>query len=189
MIPAFFLFALAVAWRVISGFTHGEDFGWLHNFAPLSATALCGAIFLPRRLAFALPLGALLVSDLVLNAHYGVALINVEMLLRYVALAMIAAGGLALRPRPQAGLVLGASVAGSVAFYLISNTGSWLAEPRYVKSAAGWLQALTTGLPGYPETWMFYRHTLASDLFFTGLMLVCFALARRAPEAARTVSA
>ncbi len=191
MLPAICLLVLAIAWRVVSGYTHGHDFGWLHNFAPLSAIALCGAIFLPRRFAYALPLGALFISDLLLNAHYGVPLLSLEMVLRYVALALIAAGGLALRLNPRAGLVLGASAAGSALFYLMSNTGSWLTltNPGYEKSLAGWVQALTTGLPGYPATWTFYRHTLLSDLLFTALFLVCFALQRRAAADAAVVAA
>ena len=187
MLPAIFLLVLAIVWRIVSAFTHGYDFGWMHNFAPLSAIALCGAIFLPRRFAFALPLGALLLSDLILNPHYGFPLISIEMLARYAALALIATGGLALRARPQAGWVLGASAGGSALFYILTNTGSWLTQtnPGYAKTLGGWVQALTTGLPGYPETWMFYRHTFVSDLLFTALFLVCFAgaRARRAAEA------
>jgi hypothetical protein len=184
MIAAVILLIAAVVWRVLLGVTHSADFGWLHNFAPLSAIALCGAAYLPRRLAFALPLAALFVSDLMLNFHYskshpGVSLVSVEMLARYGALALIAGLGWMLRKMPRPGMMLGASVAGSVIFYVISNTGSWLTEPRYAMSVSGWIQALTTGLPGYPSTLFFYRHTLLSDILFTALFLVCMRLADR----------
>jgi hypothetical protein len=190
MFPAICLLVLAIVWRVVSAFTHGYDFGWLHNFAPLSAIALCGAIFLPRRFAFALPLGALLISDLILNPHYGFPLLSIEMVARYVALALIATGGLALRTKPQAGWVLGSSALGSVLFYVLTNTGSWLTQtnPGYAKTFGGWVQALTTGLPGLPETWTFYRHTFISDLLFTALLLVCFAGKRREVAAPAPVS-
>ena len=42
---------------------------------------------------------------------------------------------------------IGASLLGSIAFYVITNTGDWLLEPLYAKTFAGWVQALTTGLP------------------------------------------
>jgi Family of unknown function (DUF6580) len=191
MIAAVILLVAAVVWRVLLGVTHSADFGWLHNFAPLSAIALCGAAYLPRRLAFALPLAALFVSDLMLNFHYSkshpdVSLLSVEMLARYGALALIAGMGWMLRKTPRPGMMLGASVAGSVIFYIISNTGSWLTEPRYAMNVSGWIQALTTGLPGYPSTLFFYRHTLLSDILFTALFLVCMRLADRstAPAAA-----
>ncbi|MEO8350401.1 MAG: DUF6580 family putative transport protein [Chthoniobacteraceae bacterium] len=178
MIAAFVLLFLTVAWRVGFGVSHSNDFGWLHNFAPLSAIALCGAIFLPRRLAFAIPLGALLISDLILNAHYGEPLLSTEMLARYVALGAICAGGLALRRRPSTLLILGGSIAASTLFYVVTNTASWISEPRYAKTIAGWVQALTVGLPGYPPTIFFYRNTFLSDLIFTALFLGCVALSR-----------
>jgi hypothetical protein len=184
MIAAIILLVAAVVWRVLLGVTHSADFGWLHNFAPLSAIALCGAAFLPRRLAFSLPLAALFISDLMLNVHYskthaGVTLLSAEMLARYGALALIAGMGWMLRRNPRIPVMLGAGVAGSVIFYLISNTASWLTEPRYASGAAGWIQALTTGLPGYPSTLWFYRHTLISDVLFTALFIVCIRLSER----------
>jgi hypothetical protein len=181
MIPAVILLVAAVIWRVLLGVTHSGDFGWLHNFAPLSAIALCGAAFLPKRLAFGLPLVALFISDLMLNFHYAkthanVTLVSVEMLARYGALVLIAGLGWKLRNCPRASFMLTASAVSSGIFYVVSNTGSWLTEPRYAKSIAGWVQALTTGLPEFPSTLWFYRHTLISDLVFTALFLVCVRL-------------
>jgi hypothetical protein len=187
MIAAVILLVAAVVWRVLLGVTHSADFGWLHNFAPLSAIALCGAAFLPKRLAFGLPLVALFVSDLMLNVHYSkthpeVALVSAEMLARYGALVLIAGLGWKLRNSPRASLMLGASVVSSAIFYIVSNTGSWLSEPRYAKTFAGWFQALTTGLPEFPTTLWFYRHTLVSDFLFTGLFVLCVRLADRSTE-------
>jgi hypothetical protein len=62
----------------------------------------------------------------------------------------------------------------------VTNTGSWLAEPVYAKTAAGWLQAMTVGLPGFPPTWWFYRHTMISDLLFTAIFVACVRLGSRA---------
>jgi hypothetical protein len=150
----------------------------------MSAIALCGAAFLPRRLAFGLPLVALFVSDLMLNFHYSkthadVSLVSYQMLARYGALALIAGLGWALRKSSKVPVMLGASVASSVIFYIVSNTGSWMTDPQYATTFAGWFQALTTGRPGFPSTLWFYRHTLISDLLFTALFLVCIRLADR----------
>jgi hypothetical protein len=41
----------------------------------------------------------------------------------------------------------------------------------YAKTFAGWIQAITTGLPGYPPTWEFFRNTLLSGGLFTGLFV------------------
>jgi hypothetical protein len=175
MIAAIFLVAVAILYRVVLGIAGMHDMQWLHNFSPLAAIALCGAIYFPRRAAVAGPLVALLVSDVALNASYGVPLLGWRMLPEYLALGISITMGLALRARPRALPIVGASLAGSIAFYLITNSADWLADPAYAKNAAGWLQALTTGVPGYPPTWVFFRNSLASDLIFTVLFLACMA--------------
>lgn len=189
MFAALALLVIVVVYRIVSGFAGSADFQWLHNFAPVAAIALCGAVYLPRRAAIALPLAMLLISDVVLNVfHYHKPLLTVEIVPRYLALALISGLGLALRGRVNLLRLLACSIAGSIIFYVITNTGSWLYEPGYAKTTAGWLQALTSGLPGYPPTWWFYRHTLASDLFFTLLFFACVAFSRGAgnhPEGAQ----
>lgn len=180
MPAAFLLLFTVVIFRVVSGFAGSADFSWMHNVAPVAAVALCGAAYLPRRLAFPLPLAMLLLSDAALNLfHYHQPLLTVEILPRYVALALIAGLGFALRGHARVGTLLAASCVGSLLFYVISNTGSWLYEPGYAKTFAGWLQALTIGLPGYPPTWWFYRQTLLGDLFFTLLFAGCMTLQAR----------
>ncbi|MEI8340552.1 MAG: DUF6580 family putative transport protein, partial [Verrucomicrobiota bacterium] len=135
------------------------------------------AIYLPRRFAFVLPLAVLLASDLVLNAHYGASLFTTELFSRYVVLAGVAAVGFALRKNPTFAKVLTASLAGSVLFYLLTNSCSWLVDTAYAKSFAGWLQALTVGEPGFAPTWTFFRNTLVSDTLFTAVFVSCMALA------------
>ena len=180
MPAAFLLLFVVVIFRIVSGFAGSSDFSWMHNVAPLSAVALCGAAYLPRRLAFPLPLAMLFLSDLVLNLFlYHQPMLTVEILPRYLALVLIAALGYSLRGHARIGTLLAASCVGSLVFYVISNTGSWLYEPAYAKTFAGWLQALTIGLPGFPPTWSFYRHTLFGDLFFTLIFAVCLTLCGR----------
>lgn len=153
------------------------------NFAPLMAIACCGALLLPGWLALVAPLGALVLSDIVLNAQYGVALVDPEVLPRYLCFAIAALSGIAARrwkaaPMPTFGIV----AANSVFFYLFTNVFSWLGNPTYAKTTAGLVQALTVGVPGQPPTWMFFRNSLISDLFFTGVFLLAFHLASREPR-------
>jgi hypothetical protein len=193
MFAAALLILVAILYRVVPVMAGADQSGWLPNFAPLAAIALCGAIYLPRRAAVILPLAALLVSDVVLNVfHYHKPLISWEILPHYLALGLVSWLGFTLRGRVTALRLVGASFVGSVIFYLITNTGSWIGEPLYAKTAAGWFQAMTTGLPGFAPTWMFYRNTLVGDLVFTALFFVCHTITARAParpEAVRTVFA
>ena len=180
MITPLLLLLVVVLYRVVLGMAGSNDVQWLHNFSPIAAIALCGAVYLPKRIALALPLAMLFASDLMLNLfHYHRPLLTFEIIPRYVALVLITGIGFALRGRAQLPKMVGASVVGSIIFYLITNTGSWLAEPAYAKTAAGWVQALTTGLPGWPSTWWFYRHTLLSDVIFTLLFVGCMSLRSR----------
>jgi Family of unknown function (DUF6580) len=184
MIAPLVLLLIVVIYRVVLGIVGSSDLHGLHNFAPVAAIALCGAVYLPRRFALALPLAMLFVSDLILNVfHYHKALFTLDIAPRYLALALIVLLGLSLRGRVRLPGLIAGSVAGSIIFYVITNTGSWLAEPAYPKTLAGWTQALTVGLPGWPSTWWFYRHTMISDLLFTLLFVGCMALCRRPANA------
>jgi hypothetical protein len=187
MIAGFVLFAAAVAYRllpVLLGVTvHQPE--WLPNFSPMAALCLCGAAFLPRRLAIVLPFVALLGTDIALNAYYGFSLFTVEFLGKTIAFVAVAALGWRLRKNPRPAVVLPAVLGSSLFFYIVTNTASWLYEPGYARNAAGWLQALTTGLPGFAPTWIFYRNTLAGDMLFAVLFVVCLHWGRQsAPDRA-----
>jgi hypothetical protein len=182
MIPALILTLSAVAYRIAAGLLIHSGATWLSNFAPLAAIALCGAAYLPIKFKFAVPLGVLLVSDLFLNYFYGAALIQSQMFSHYVALGLVGLIGFALQNRASIKTLLPASIAGSTIFYLITNTFSWLSDPGYVKNFSGLVQALTVGLPEYSATptWMFFRNSILSDLFFTLLFVACMSFGRTA---------
>ena len=185
MIAGLVLFLVAVVYRLLPVLLHVKEQqpAWLPNFSPMAALCLCGAAFLPRRLAIALPLAALFGTDIILNSYFGFPLFTVEFLGKTIAFAAVVGLGWMLRKNTRASVILPAVLGGSFFFYLTTNTASWLYEPGYAKTAAGWLQALTTGLPGFPPTWTFYRNTLVSDMLFAGLFLACIQWSRR-PAAA-----
>lgn len=182
MIPALILILSAVIYRIAAALLiHSGQAPWLSNFAPLAAVALCGAVYFPPRFKFTVPLGALFVSDLYLNYYYGAPLVDGQMLSRYFALALVGLIGLALQNYASLKTLLPASIVGSTMFYLITNAASWLSDSGYAKNFAGFVQALTVGLPQYSATptWMFFRNTLLSDLFFTLVFVACMNFGRR----------
>jgi hypothetical protein len=183
MIPALLLILSAVAYRIVLTLFGGADTGWLSNFAPLAAIALCSAAYFPPRFKFTVPFIALLVSDVVLNAHYGFSLVSPFVLSHYVAFAVIGLLGWLLQRRASLKTLLPASIAASLIFYVTTNSVSWLFDPVYTKNLAGFVQAQTTGNPAWAATptWMFLRNTLLSDLFFTFLFVVCMSFGR-SPE-------
>ena len=192
MIPAIVLMVVAVAYRITIGLLIVDSGAtWLSNFVPFAALALCGAAYFPGKLKFVLPLGALFISDLVLNYNYGASLVDPHTASRYFALALVGLLGYALRNRASLKTLLPASLAGSTIFYVITNVFAWLSDPGYAKTPAALVQALTVGLPQYSATpaWMFFRNSLISDALFTFVFIVCMSLGRNAasPRASAAV--
>jgi hypothetical protein len=179
MIPALFLILVAIAYRIATGVLIHSGTTWLSNFAPLAAIALCGAVYFPRKYKFTVPFVALLISDIVLNFYYH-ATWDALIVFRYAAFALVGCLGFAIRNRATLKTIIPASLAGSTLFYLITNVFSWLTDPGYAKTFAGLIQALTVGLPAYgaTPTWMFFRNSLLSDLFFTLLFVACMSFSR-----------
>ena len=175
MLPALFLIPLVALFRVFLAWQPAGASTWLAGMSPLSAVALCAGVFLPRRLALVVPLGILLLSDAVI----------VSLLARYLVLALVGLGGMALR-RVRGGrsfpVVLGATLAGSVFFYVASNALTWLGSTEYPQTLAGLWQALTVGLPGYLPSYVFFRNELVSDSLYSMVFLACVRLTQPTRE-------
>lgn len=182
MIPALLLVLFAVVYRVATGLFIQSGATWLANFAPFAAIALCGAVYFPKHYKFSVPLVAIFVSDLILNLHYGAALLDPLIFCRYGAFVLIGFLGLVLQNRASLKTLIPASIGASAIFYFITNAFSWLTDPGYTRNFAGLIQALTVGLPQYSATptWMFFRNSLLSDLFFTAVFVLCVNFGRSA---------
>jgi hypothetical protein len=180
MIPAYLLVILAVAYRLATGLMIHSGASWLSNFAPLAALALCSGACFPMRFKFALPLGALLISDLVLNSYYSAPLFSGLILCRYLTLAGIGLLGMALQNRVNFKTMLPAAIVSSILFYVVTCTFAWLSDPGYASTLGALVQSLTVGLPQYSATpsWMFFRNSLLSDLTFTVIFIACLHFSR-----------
>jgi hypothetical protein len=185
MIPALILILAAVAYRIAAALLIHSGTTWLSNLAPLAAIALCAAAYFPKRYKFTVPMIALLISDVVLNIHYGFSLLSPFVASHYLGFALVGGLGLLLQNRASLKTLLPASIAASVIFYVVTNTVSWVFDPGYVKNFGGLIQALTVGLPQYSATptWMFFRNTILSDLFFTLLFVACMNFGRKTSRA------
>ncbi len=163
------------------------------NFSPVAAIFLCSGAFLYRRAAYLWPLLALFVSDLIINAHYHVPLLDTRMLSGYFCFGVLLLLGrwLAQRQTRKAFWILGGAIAGSLLFYLITNTVDWFFDSSvplpvaiYPKTFGGWLQALTVGHSNFPPTYLFLRNTLVSDFLFTAVFLLTQSIFRSAVQEA-----
>jgi len=154
------------------------------NFSAAYALAFCAGIYFPRKLRWWLPLGACLAMDLILNGfYYHVALFDGYTLFKLGAFAAIIWLGTLFHPKRSWLALLSGGVFGALIFYFVTNTASWMFDPGYPKTLSGWIQALTTGLPGYPPTWTFLKNTLLSGGLFTGLFCGAMKLSETVEEA------
>jgi len=134
------------------------------NFTPIRAMALFSGAYLGRRpLAFAAPLGAMLLSDAVLGFYSG-------MWVTYLAIALIVVlGWIALR-RISVLRVAGAALASSALFFLVSNFGTWALSGMYPLTGPGLVSCYVAAIP-------FFQNTVAGDLFYATLLFGGFRIA------------
>lgn len=136
------------------------------NFSPIAALALFGgAQFADKRLAFIVPLAAMLLSDLVLGFH---ALIPVV----YGSFALIVCLGFWVRRNQNIWRLGSAALFGAVLFFVVTNLGVWLLGSFYPKTGAGLMECYVAAIP-------YFKNTLLSDLFYTALLFGGLALAEQ----------
>lgn len=146
-ILAFTLIALGVGFRFLP---HPA------NVAPIAALALFSGVYLPRRYAALIPLGAMIVSDAFIGFHNLIAF-------TWGSFLLVGAIGLLVRKRKSAAAVILGSLAGSVLFYLVTNWAVWAFTPLYDKTLAGLGASYVAAIP-------FFRNTLLGDLFYSGAL-------------------
>lgn len=129
------------------------------NFAPIAAVALFAGAVLPRRWSLVIPFGAMLLSDAIIGFYQVPVMASV-----YAAFALtVLLGWWSRRQNDRVVSTLGASLTGSVLFFLVTNAAVWRWGGLYPQTAAGLLQSYALGVP-------FFRNTLASDLFYTTVL-------------------
>ena len=134
------------------------------NFSPIDAMALFSGAYLGRRvLAFAAPLGALLLSDLILGFYHGQATV-------YFSVALIVMIGMVTLTRVSPIRVGGAAIASSVLFFVLTNLGMWMFSGIYPRTLAGIEACYVAAIP-------FFQNTLAGDLFYAVLLFGGFRVA------------
>jgi hypothetical protein len=140
----------------------------LSNFTPLGAIFLfSGAYFSDKKFSFIVPMVAMFITDLFVGFHSTMPFV-------YGAFAISILIGFQLRnvKEPKAIKIVGASLLGSVLFFLITNFGAWLAIDFYPKTIDGLSLAYVEGIP-------FFRNTIVGDLFYSSVFFGAFELAKR----------
>lgn len=152
------------------------------DFSAVYALAFCAGVYFRGAMAWWLPLAVMAATDVGLNIfYYHVSAVRWDMLFNYAVYAgLIGMGKWTGKSAPFWKLLFG-GILGALLFYLLTNTFSWLIYPGYPKTIAGWIQALFTGMPGYPPSWEFFRNTLLSGGLFTALFAGAAKVAEESP--------
>lgn len=135
------------------------------NVAPIAALALFGGVYLRRWQAFALPLAALVLSDMIIGFDSLTSRLTV-----YGAFALVGALGIWLRHHKHPAAVAGASIGGSTLFYLITNFAFFYPTSMYPHTVVGVVSSYYNALP-------FLRNTVGGDLCYTALFFGAYELA------------
>lgn len=162
---AYFLILVGVLLRLA---THFHDWApiapltqylpHIPNFAPIAALALFSGMYLKKNYALIIPIVAMLIADYFIGFYNPFVLISV-----YGCFLIIGLIGIWLRNNKTFSNVLGATLMGSVIFFLVTNFAVWLAPQFYYPHTfQGLLNCYTLALP-------FFRNTIAGDIFYVGV--------------------
>ncbi len=136
------------------------------NFAPITAIALFGGIYLGRKYVILIPLAAMAISD------YFIGFYQLGVLLAvwgsFVAVGLI---GFYIRKRKNVANVIYATLGSSILFFVVTNFAVWAAAQWYPKTLAGLTQCYFMAIP-------FFRNTLLGDIFFVAVFFGTYELVK-----------
>ena len=143
------------------------------NFTPIAAMALFGGVgFSNKKLAFIIPLLAMVLSDALIGWHN-------TLLYVYASFALITCIGIYISKNVTTPRIILASLISSLLFFLITNSAVWI-EGGFQNGMSGLLITLTAGIPFYNNEFFgsFFFNTIAGDLFYCGILFGSFYFAK-----------
>lgn len=158
LVYAFVLLAIAVRFLPFAGALNVLPHAW--HFTPLAASLLFFGARGSRRQLW-VPLVLLAATDVILTKYVYAFTFSWDQLVTWAWYAAILWLGTGLREKTTFWRVVGAALASSVSFFLISNFAVWAAWPQlYPRGFSGLMMSYSAGIP-------FFRGTVESDLFFS----------------------
>jgi len=135
------------------------------NFAPIGGLAVFSGIYLSRKNAYLIPIGAMLVSDIFIGLYSIPVMASV-----YFSFILAATLGRIMKKAGKIPGIFFASIVSAVTFFIITNFAVWLFTPWYPAGISGLIGCFYAATP-------FFRNTLMSDIFysmvFSGMYEIC----------------
>lgn len=139
------------------------------NFAPISAIALFGGVYLARSYAIVLPVLAMFASDMLGEALGLFPGFHRTMPAVYGSFVLVGLIGLWIRSRKSVATIVGGTLAASILFFLVTNFAVWREGILYPPTWNGLVDAYVAAIP-------FFRNTLVGDLFYVGIFFGAYEL-------------
>ncbi len=136
------------------------------NFAPILAIALFGGVYLSKKIAFVLPILAMMFSDIFIG-YYGIVL----MIAVYGTFLLSVVLGFWLKKHKKWYTVGGTAILSAVLFFLVTNFAVWAFTPWYAKTLSGIIQSYIMAIP-------FFRNTLLGNLFYVTVFFGAYEIAK-----------
>ena len=134
------------------------------NFTAVGAIALFGGAYLQnKKLAFAVPFIAMLITDWITGFHH-------TMWAVYLSFGLIVLIGLQISKNKKVSNILIGAVSSSILFFVITNFAQWISDPFYAKTGAGLAQCYTLAIP-------FFGYTALGDIFYVAVLFGVYELA------------
>ncbi|MBS0567717.1 MAG: hypothetical protein JSS59_09970 [Proteobacteria bacterium] len=185
------MIACAIGARLINWYVPGV---LPQNFTPVEATALFGgAYFADRRLAFIVPLAAMLLADLLISLSLSLQLVSDwlhTLPAVYLCIALTVFGGFGLHNKVSPLRVGAYGFASAVLFFIVTNFAAWLAahpellfNDQFAAVRASYPSAEDACVKGLAACYIagipFFKGTLYGTLFWSAALFGGFELMRR----------
>jgi hypothetical protein len=142
----------------------------IDNFTPIAAMALFGGAYISdKRLAFIIPMLAMILSDIGMELLFGWGFHN-TIIYVYTAFVLTTLIGMSVGKNITVKSIMVGSITSSVLFFMITNFGYWAATD-FQMGLSGLNAAYIAGIP-------FFRATMLGDLFYNTLFFGAFYLAQ-----------
>ena len=132
-----------------------------------------GTYFDKKQLAFAIPVAAMFLSDVVIGFHANMPAV-------YMSFAITVLIGMAIRRSVSVGSVLLASLGSSVIFFLVTNFSAWIASPIYPQTFTGLTECYIAGLLFFRDQaqgFSFFINDILGTVFYSAVFYGAFYLA------------
>lgn len=136
------------------------------NVTPIGALGLFAGAMLPSRMAWLLPIAALLISDMI-SGFYALPAMALVYLGFYCSAVI---GRVWLARERTLGRLVGAVLASATVFFVISNLSAWLMY--YPRTLEGFVQCYISAIP-------FFGRSLFGDALYTTLLFGTYEFVRR----------